>query len=68
MEPDQVIKCLRRIQRWLADGDVIEATLDLKHLLDTIDPDHMDEEMDQLFNDLADSLKPDLTPGEDHEA
>lgn len=68
MDNEQVIQCLRRIQRWLADGDVIEATLDLKHLLDTIDPGHMDEEMDQLFNDLADSLKPDLTPGEDHEA
>lgn len=61
MSQDQIIKCLRRIQRWLADGDVIEATLDLKHLLDTIDPDRRDEEMDQLFNDLASALRPDIT-------
>lgn len=62
MEPDQIIKCLRRIQRWLADGDVIEATLDLKHLLDTIDPDYREDTMmDQLFKDLASALKPDPT-------
>ena len=62
MEPDQIIKCLRRIQRWLADGDVIEAALDLKHLLDTIDPDYREDTMmDQLLKDLASALKPDST-------
>tara|TARA_R110000824_G_scaffold8808_6_gene40054 strand:- start:991 stop:1179 length:189 start_codon:yes stop_codon:yes gene_type:complete len=59
MNRNQIIKSLRLIQQWLADGDVIEATLDLKHLLDTIDPDHKDEEMDQLFNDLAAAVRPD---------
>ena len=62
MSQDQIIKCLRRIQRWLADGDVIEATLDLKHLLDTIDPDYREDTMmDQLLKDLASALKPDPT-------
>ena len=59
MNRNQIIKSLRLIQQWLADGDVIEATLDLKYLLDTIDPDHKDEEMDQLFNDLAAAVRPD---------
>ena len=59
MNHDQIIKCLRRIQRWLADGDVIEAANDLKHLLDTIDPDYREETMiDQLFNDLAAAIRP----------
>lgn len=61
MNHDQIIKCLRRIQRWLADGDVIEAANDLKHLLDTIDPDYREETMiDQLFNDLAAAIRPEL--------
>jgi len=62
MDNDQIIKSLRLIQRWLADGDVIEATLDLKHLLDTIDPDYREDTMmDQLFNDLAAAVRPNPT-------
>ena len=61
MDNDQIIKSLRLIQRWLADGDVIEATLDLKHLLDTIDPDYREDTMmDQLFNDLAAAVRPEI--------
>ncbi len=42
MSQDQIIKALRLIQRWLADGDFVMANLDLKHLLNTIDPDALE--------------------------
>tara|TARA_R110000824_G_scaffold12273_1_gene53893 strand:- start:1286 stop:1468 length:183 start_codon:yes stop_codon:yes gene_type:complete len=58
MNQDQIIKALRLIQQWLDDGDIIEARLDLKHLLTTIDP--TPAAGDQLFNDLAAALRPEI--------
>jgi len=58
MDQDQIIKALRLIQRWLADGDFVMANLDLKHLLNTIDP--TPPPGDQLFNDLAAALRPEI--------
>jgi hypothetical protein len=56
MNQDQIIKALRLIQRWLADGDFVMANLDLKYLLNTIDPGPGD----QLFNDLAAAVRPEI--------
>lgn len=60
MELDQIITCLRRIQRWLneEEPDVLEAREDLKHLLDTIDPGYVEESPHaELFNGLFDALR-----------